>query len=164
MKIMLKGELPNDLFSIGLFPGYIIDADIDPMTYKASFNFLVADFVGSKCVSCVVDVSNYLIPQTSMPAPHPDFLEIEVRAGSDDFFMFQYIVNQGIDSRLEGFTLSVFGYRYYESVGLRAFFHFHKSEIPILIRRMEEAEEDINCDIREIVMGWVDEIRDYEFQ
>lgn len=163
MKIMLKGELPNDLTSIGLYPGYVIDADIDPGTLKASFSCRVRGFEGSKFVSCVVDVSNYLIPQTSMPAPHPDFLEIEVRAGSDDYFMFQYIVNQGIDSHLEGFTLSEFGYRYYESVGLRAFFHFHKSEIPILVRRMEEAEKDIDCDIREIVPGWVDEIRVYEF-
>ncbi len=164
MKIILKGELPDDLTSIGLKPGHLLNAEVEPGSQRSYFDCHVTDFKGSVCVSCMVEVSNYLIPQTSMPAPDPGFLEIEVREGSDDYFMFQYIVNQGIDSHLEGFTLSEFGYRYYESVGLRAFFHFHKSEIPILVRRMEEAEEDIDCDIREIVLGWVDEIRDYEFQ
>ncbi len=83
MKIILKGELPDDLTSIGLKPGHLLNAEVEPGSQRAYFDCHVTDFEGSECVSCVVDPSNYLIVQTSMPAPDPDFLEIEVREGSD---------------------------------------------------------------------------------
>ena len=58
-------------------------------------------------------------------------LDISVYIHSDDMKMFQDIVNQGIDSRLEGFTKSTF----YQDLQ-RYYFDFVPSEIQILLRRM----------------------------
>lgn len=103
--------------------------------------------------SCVENLSHG-------PATNPDFLEIEVAPDSADFVLFQGIVNQGIDSQLEAFVLSEFGYRRYYSIGVRAFFHFHKSEIPILIRRLSEISDSM-YDCR--ITRWLDDFRNYSF-
>lgn len=94
------------------------------------------------------------------PPTHPDFLEIEVHPASDDFRLFESLVNQGIDSHLEGFTLSKFGYRRYDSIGVRAFFHFHRSEVPILIRRLKIA---LDSDYGQLALGWLADIENCPF-
>lgn len=62
---------------------------------------------------------------------HPDFISISTPVNSEDFNLFQSIVNIGIDSHLEGFTKSMF----FLDCG-RFYFHFHKTETPILFRRL----------------------------
>ena len=69
-----------------------------------------------------------------------NFLPIETPMGSPDFNLFKGIVNQGIDSSLEGFTKSVF-----EKSPTRPgffLFNFDKSELPVLLRRLEENGSD----------------------
>ena len=66
-----------------------------------------------------------------------EFLEITTPIGSDDYKLFVGIVNQGIDSHLEAFTRSEF-----TVVGERFRFNFHKSELPILLRRLDEIDTE----------------------
>jgi hypothetical protein len=66
-----------------------------------------------------------------------DFLPITAPVGSPDDKLFTDIVNQGIDSHLEGFTKSKFEIKN-ASNGNRRIFNFHRSELPILLRRLEE--------------------------
>jgi hypothetical protein len=66
-----------------------------------------------------------------------DYLPITAPAGSPDDKLFTQVVNQGIDSHLEGFTKSKFEIKN-SSLGNRRVFNFHRSEIPILLRRLEE--------------------------
>ena len=94
------------------------------------------------------------------PAVHPDFLEIEVYPASEDFRLFRRMVNQGIDSHLEGFTLSKFGYMRYESIGVRAYFNFHRSEIPILVRRLRGIFDPY---LDHIITYWLEFIETHKF-
>jgi len=55
---------------------------------------------------------------------------------TNDMRIFTTVVNQGIDSRLEGFTKSTFGRH-----GDRLCLSFHPDEFSILIRRLYEMEE-----------------------
>ena len=64
-------------------------------------------------------------------------MEISTYIGSDDFTLFYKIVNQGIDSRLEGFTKSKFTQK--ED---RFYFDFVESELSILLHRLLEQETD----------------------
>ncbi len=83
-----------------------------------------------------------------------EFLPITAPVGSPDDKLFTDIVNQGIDSHLEGFTKSKFEIKN-ASTGNRKVFNFHKSEIPILIRRLQELgtpEAD----------QWADDIQNYD--
>jgi hypothetical protein len=68
---------------------------------------------------------------------NPDFLPITTPVGSPDDKLFTEVVNQGIDSHLEGFTKSKFEIKN-SSLGNRRIFNFHREEIPILLRRLEE--------------------------
>jgi len=84
-----------------------------------------------------------------------DFFEISVYVGSDDYKIFKDIIDQGIDSHLEGFTKSKFDYKPNEH---RYYLNFHKSELDILLRRLQEmweASEDDN------VYQWIDDIKNY---
>lgn len=65
-----------------------------------------------------------------------DFLEISVVC-FDDRECFSDVVNQGIDSRLEGFTKSNFCEK-----GHRLYLNFHVDEVSILLRRLTELAED----------------------
>lgn len=67
-----------------------------------------------------------------------EYLRITCRAGMSDAKLFEKIINQGIDSHLEAFTESNFECRDDQRLVL----DFHKSEIPILIRRLEEIGTD----------------------
>ena len=68
---------------------------------------------------------------------NPDFLPITTPVNSPDDKLFTEVVNQGIDSHLEGFTKSKFEIKN-SSLGNRRIFNFHRSELPILLRRLEE--------------------------
>ena len=76
-----------------------------------------------------------------------NLLQINCRQGSQDFDLFLSIVNQGIDSRLEAFTKSVFQLQPKEN---RINFCFHQDEMQILIRRLtEKLEEKENLDFED---------------
>ena len=63
-------------------------------------------------------------------------MEISCCTGSDDFELFNNIINQGIDARLEAFTNSTF-----EIKGNRLFINIDTSEISIFMRRLSMAAE-----------------------
>ena len=89
--------------------------------------------------------------------PHLDpdeFLDIDCPVGSGDYKMFVGVINQGIDSHLEGFTKSKF-LPYLNDGQRRMLFGFHKSELPILLRRLDELENE-DAD------SWASDIRDSE--
>lgn len=64
-------------------------------------------------------------------------LEITCPTWFDDAEMFEGIINQGIDSYLEGFTKSRFHIK-----GDRLFLSFHPDEVPLLLRRLLELNDD----------------------
>jgi len=70
-------------------------------------------------------------------ADNNEFLEITTPIGSADDQLFIEVVNQGIDSHLEGFTQSKFEVAD-QGNGKRRILNFHTSEIPVLIRRLED--------------------------
>lgn len=78
------------------------------------------------------------------------YFPITTPIGSQDDKMFVDVVNKGIDSHLEGFTKSKFTVQ-----GNRRVFNFHKSELPILLRRLEELGTDE-------ALQWKDDIQNYD--
>ena len=72
---------------------------------------------------------------------HTEFLKITIRNGTNDSDLFIKVVNQGIDSHLEAFCKSKF-----TDFEGRTTCNFHKSEIPLLLRRLDEigTEEALN--------------------
>jgi len=83
-----------------------------------------------------------------------EFFPITTPVGSEDDRLFVGIVNQGIDSHLEGFTRSKFTIED-GSIGKRRKFNFHQSELPILIRRLEELGT-------EEALSWKEDIENYD--
>jgi len=65
-----------------------------------------------------------------------EFFPITIPVGSSDIKIFKNIIDQGIDSHLEGFTKSNFSQKENKIV-----LNFHNSELPILIRRLKEEYE-----------------------
>lgn len=67
------------------------------------------------------------------------FFPIETPYSSEEYKILKEVVNQGIDSRLEGFTKSKFG----KSTAFANKFKwdFHYDELPILSRRLQELYE-----------------------
>jgi hypothetical protein len=92
---------------------------------------------------------------------HKDFISIGTPVNSKDYDLFKSIVNQGIDSHLEGFTQSQFFF----DCG-KFHFHFHKSEKHILIRRLEtlisETDRESDSDDIEYLENWIDDIKNYD--
>jgi hypothetical protein len=84
------------------------------------------------------------------------FIKIEILPNSDDFKMFQKVVNVGIDSNLEGFTKSKFGGKADYPGKYRM--DFHLSEVPLLIRRLGELYDETGD---ENIISWIDDINDY---
>jgi hypothetical protein len=80
-----------------------------------------------------------------------DFFEITTPTESNDAKLFAKIINQGIDSNLEGFTKSKFDTKQTTN-GRRFVLNFHKDELPILLRRLEE-------DGSEQALSWVEDIK-----
>lgn len=83
-----------------------------------------------------------------------EFLPITTPVGSPDDKLFTEVINQGIDSHLEGFTKSKFEIKN-SSLGNRRIFNFHRTEIPILLRRLEEIGT-------EEAFQWKDDIEKYQ--
>jgi hypothetical protein len=83
-----------------------------------------------------------------------EYFPITTPVGSEDDKLFVSIVNQGIDSSLEGFTKSDFTVKD-TSLGKRRVFNFHTSELPILLRRLEELGTDE-------ALQWKDDIENYD--
>jgi hypothetical protein len=83
-----------------------------------------------------------------------EYFPITTPIGSEDDKLFVGIVNQGIDSSLEGFTKSDFTVKD-TSLGKRRVFNFHTSELPILLRRLEELGT-------EEALQWKDDIENYD--
>jgi hypothetical protein len=79
--------------------------------------------------------------KNNIPLKYPaeKIFEISTLYSSQDFAILRSVVNQGIDSRLEGFTRSAFIDRPKEN---RFYFRFVQSEIQILIRRLLEMETE----------------------
>jgi hypothetical protein len=92
------------------------------------------------------------------PSVNTDFIEIEVNPMTKDFEIFKKVIDGGIDSHLEGFVKSDFGYRNYKSIGKRAYFNFHKSEKDILLRRLNDIYLDTDD---EDVFNWIEDIENY---
>jgi len=80
-----------------------------------------------------------------------DFFQITTPVNSSDAKLFTKIVNQGIDSNLEGFTKSKFDTKQ-TTDGRRLVLDFYKDELPILLRRLEE-------DGSEEALSWVEDIK-----
>jgi hypothetical protein len=83
-----------------------------------------------------------------------EFFNINMPINSEDAKLFTDIINQGIDSHLEGFTKSKFNIKE-DSRGKRLNLDFHKSELPILLRRLEELGNDE-------ALSWKDDIEHYD--
>ncbi len=67
----------------------------------------------------------------------PPFIPITIPiSNKSDINLFYTVINQGIDSSLEGFTKSKFGVKH-TSLGKRIVLNFHQDELPILIKRLE---------------------------
>jgi len=79
-------------------------------------------------------------------------MDISCFTCSDDFKLFTAVINQGIDSHLEGFTKSKFEINKDEK---RLFMDFHKTEIHILLRRLRAMGSE-HADM------WADDIENIE--
>ena len=83
-----------------------------------------------------------------------EFFKITTPVGSEDEALFVGIVNQGIDSHLEAFTKSKFDVRQ-GSMGSRRVFNFHKTELPLVLRRLRELGN-------EEADSWANDIESYD--
>jgi hypothetical protein len=86
-----------------------------------------------------------------------DSLDISVSMGTSDFRLMESIINQGIDSRLEGFTKSTF--ERVEKFSVRWNLTIHPEEVQIFMRRLWELAESGN----ENAYDWEDDILKYYF-
>jgi len=84
-----------------------------------------------------------------------DFIEITTLIPSKDYKLFKDVINRGIDSHLEGFVKSKF-----EKKGNRCHFNFHKSELPILLRRLQESADAIEDE--GYIESWINDIKEYK--
>jgi len=88
------------------------------------------------------------------PDDGDEFFEITAPVNSEDERLFINIVNQGIDSSLEAFTKSKFDVRQGDFTTRRVF-NFHKSELPILLRRLRNLGTEEGD-------SWADDIENYD--
>jgi hypothetical protein len=79
-----------------------------------------------------------------------EFFRIDIPFGSADSRLFAKVINVGIDSHLDGFTKSKFTKNRNKLI-----LNFAKSEIPILLRRLEEIGT-------EEAFTWKSDIEDYD--
>lgn len=89
-----------------------------------------------------------------------DFISIGTPVNSEDYKLFRSIVNVGIDSHLEAFVKSQFFF----DCG-KFYFHFHKSERKILLRRLNDVLDNKghnNTEKIEYYETWIDDITNYE--
>lgn len=88
------------------------------------------------------------------PDDGDEFFEITTPVGSEDEQLFIGVVNQGIDAHLEAFVKSKFDVRKGDFTTRRVF-NFHKSELPLLLRRLRELGTE-EADM------WADDIENYD--
>lgn len=86
----------------------------------------------------------------NIPNPAADFFPITIPLGTSDSELFFEVINQGIDSHLEGFTKSKF-----KKEGSRLILNFATSEVPLLLRRLEEIGTDE-------ALQWKSDIESYD--
>lgn len=86
---------------------------------------------------------------------HADYISISTPHGSEDFKLFQSVVNVGIDSHLEAFIKS----KFFPDCG-RFYFHFHKSEKHILLRRLEAIAH--STEDSDSIQIWIEDIENYD--
>lgn len=79
----------------------------------------------------------------------PDYLPISIPFCNSDLQLFIAVVNQGIDSHLEGFVESVFA-----DDSERAWLFFHVDELSILLRRLGEVDDEM----QESADSWLSDI------
>lgn len=110
--------------------------------------------LGAQSYKIAPEYSQGGIVETEEVKDNDEFFEITLPIGSEDDQMFVGVVNQGIDSSLEAFTKSKFDVRQ-GSLGARRVFNFHKSELPILLRRLRELGTEEGD-------SWADDIENYD--
>ena len=86
---------------------------------------------------------------------HSLYFQVMTHPGSNDYKMLKYIVNQGIDSQLEGFTKSRFYEKNFESIGKQFVFDFYKDELPILARRLSEVAPKGNIEEQAYIKDFI---------
>jgi hypothetical protein len=91
------------------------------------------NFTGKALNEEIISTQDKMIEQEK----NKDYLPITAPVGSPDDKLFTDIVSKGIDSHLEGFTKSKFEIKNALD-GNRKIFNFHREELPILLRRLEE--------------------------
>ena len=84
-----------------------------------------------------------------------EYLDISCVVSSNDFKIFEKVINQGIDSHLQGFIKSKFEIKKDYLVN-RLYMQFHKSEINILVRRLKELND---IEFSENVFCWIEDIK-----
>jgi len=84
---------------------------------------------------------------------HDEPFKIAVPTFTSDYDLFKSVIEQGIDSHLEGFTESTFEEKMVSGQP-RLVMYFGAKDIPILIRRLEELGMEGN----EEADGWASDI------
>jgi len=144
-KLLYKGTvLQNDVNSIWNYIRGIIGA----ITGKGNVQESLVSLGDQKMLKEMLEYD------PSLNEDENEFLPISAPEGSPDDKLFMDIVNQGIDSSLEGFTKSKFEIKN-GSLGNRRIFNFHKSELPIVLRRLEDMGTPE-------AQQWKQDIEDYE--
>lgn len=92
---------------------------------------------------------------------HKEFISIGTPINSKDYDLFKSIVNMGIDSHLQAFIKSQF---FFDCD--KFYFHFHRSEKKILLRRLniliDETDRESDSDDIEYLENWIDDIKNYD--
>lgn len=96
--------------------------------------------------------------QNETPTEQPEqFFPITTPLGSEDSKLFAKAINVGIDSHLEGFTKSKFSKK-----GNRLVLNFAMSELPILLRRLEEIGTPESISWKEDIETYIDDEGNYD--
>lgn len=87
-----------------------------------------------------------------------DFFPIETTYDSEDYKLMKNVVNKGIDSNLEAFTKSKFMKS--PNFNNKFLFDIHKSELPILYRRLQELADETGNDDYESLLNDIQRVAD----
>jgi hypothetical protein len=85
-----------------------------------------------------------------------NYLEITTPKQSYDAKMFTSILNQPMDLSQEGFTKSKFHYKQ-DEFHVRLVLNFHHTELPLLIRRLDEQGTDNSMDFSNAIRDYIKE-------
>lgn len=90
-----------------------------------------------------------------------NFFDIQTPYSSKDYEMLKKVVNMGIDSHLEAFTKSEFKKSPYDNG--KFMFNFHVSELPLLLRRLNDLYEETGDDDYESLKNDIESTSDSYF-